>query len=81
MAALDAELNYIRTRLDEVPFGVPFIGSSGFFNSVGGILGLGFRGSSNFGGRSLGSFGGGRSFHGQTTHRPNVYLAPNYGHR
>jgi hypothetical protein len=78
MAALDAELNYIRTRLEEVPFGVPLIGSSGFFNSVGGILGFGFR-SSNFGGRSFGGFGGGRSFPGQMTHRPNVYHAPNYG--
>jgi hypothetical protein len=84
MATLDAELNYIRTRLDEVPFGTPLIGSSGSFTSVGGIVGFGFGGRGNFGGRSFGGFSGGRPFHGQPfrgqmTHRPNVYVAPNYG--
>jgi hypothetical protein len=84
MAALDAELNYIRGRLDEVPFGTPLIGSIGSFTSVGGIVGFGFGGRGNFGGRSFAIFGGGRPFHGQPfrgqiTHRPNVYVAPNYG--
>lgn len=78
MAALDAELNYLRTRLDEVPFGTPLIGSSGSL-SIGSVVGFGFRGSGSFGGRSFGSFDGGRPFHGQMTHRPNVYVAPNYG--
>ncbi len=77
IAALDAELNYIRVRLDEVPFGAPLGVSGGSFTSVGTIVGFGnVRGRGNFGGRPFGHFGGGRSFHGQTTHRPNVYIAP-----
>jgi hypothetical protein len=79
MGALDAELNYLRTRLDEVPFGAPLAGLGGSFTSIGGIVGFGFRGSGNVGGRSFGGFGGGRSFNGQMTHRPNVYVAPGYG--
>jgi len=83
MAALDAELNYIRTRLDEVPFGPTLAGSAGSFASIGSIVGFGF-GRGNFGGRSFGEFGGGRpfhgpAFHGQMTHGPNAYVAPNYG--
>lgn len=80
IAALDAELNYIRARLDEVPFAMPLGVSGGSFTSVGSIVAFGnFRGSGNLGGRSFGNFGGGRSFRGQTTHRPNVYVAPRYG--
>ena len=80
MAALDAELNYIRARLDEGPFATPLGLLGGSFTSVGSILGFGnFRGSGNLGRRSFGNFGGGRSFRGQITHRPNVYVAPTYG--
>ena len=42
-------------------------------------MGFGFRGNRNSGGRTFGSFGGGRPFHGQMTHRPNTYVAPGYG--
>ena len=86
IAALDAELNYIRTRLDEVPFATPFGVLGGSFTSFGSIVGFGnFRGSGNFGGsgswggRPFGNFGGGRSFRGQMRQRPNVYVAPPSG--
>jgi hypothetical protein len=75
IAALDGELNYIRTRLDEFPFATPFGLSGGSFTSVGSIVGFGsFRGGGNFGGRPFGNFGVGPPFRGQITHRPNVYL-------
>ncbi len=86
ITALDAELNYIRARLDEVPFAMPLGASGGSFTSVGSIVGFGnlrgsgnLRGTGNFGRRSFGNFGGGRSFRGQITQRPNVYVAPPYG--
>src|SRR6266850_857633 len=72
-AALDAELNYVRNRLDEVPFATPLgvLGES--ITSYGGIVGFGgsrgsgnFGGSGNWGGRRYGNFGGGRPFLGQT---------------
>jgi hypothetical protein len=77
MAALDAELNYIRTRLDEVPFGSSLVDSSSL--SIGSLVGFGLGGNRHFGGRTFGSFGGRGPFPGQMTHRPNVYVAPNYG--
>jgi len=77
MAVLDAELNYIQSRLDEGPFSTP--GWGGSYSTVGSILAFGnFRGSGNFGGNSFGNFGRGRSFRGQVGHRPNVYVAPSY---
>ena len=83
MAALDAELNYIRVRLDEVPFGTPLGGWGGSITSFGSIVGFGgFRGSGNFGGRGnlggtpFGNFGGGRPFPGQMPHRPNIIGPP-----
>ena len=86
MAALDAELNYIRAELDEGSFAMPFGAWEGSFTSQGSIGALGnfrgtgiFRGSGNFRGRPFGNFAGGRSFRGQVTHRPNVYIAPPYG--
>jgi hypothetical protein len=69
MAALDAELNYIRSRLEEGPAGTARVGS------IGSIVGFGFRGRRNFGNRSFGGFGGG-PFHGQM---PQAQLAPTYG--
>lgn len=78
-AALDAELNYIRVRLDELPFGTPFGVSGGSFTSDGSIVGFGdFVGSGNFG-RSRGNWGRGRSYRGQTTQRPGIYVDPRYG--
>lgn len=78
MAALDAELTYIRARLDEVPFAPASWGGS--FSSLGSIVAFGnFRGSGHNGGNSFGNFGGGRSFRGQITQRPNVYVSPSHG--
>lgn len=78
MAAVDAELNYIRAQLDEVPFAPATWGGS--FSSLGSIVAFGnFRGRGHYGGNSVGNFGGGRSFRGQITHRPNVYVSPSYG--
>ena len=79
-AALDAELNYIRARLDEFPFSTPFGVSGGSFTSVGSVVGFGdFYGGGNFGGPPFGNFGGGRPSPGQMTRRPNVYVAPPSG--
>lgn len=78
MAAVDGELNYIRARLDEVPFATGSWGGS--FTSISSIAGFGsFLGGGGFGRRSQGGFGGRRSFGGHVTHRPNVYAAPSYG--
>ena len=69
IGALDAELNYIRARLDEFPFATPFGVTGGSFTSLGSIVSFGsFRGSGNF--------GGGRPFPGQMPHRPNVVGPP-----
>jgi len=82
-AALDAELNYVRNRLDEVPFATPLgvLGES--ITSYGGIVGFGgsrgsgnFGGSGNWGGRRYGNFGGGRPFPGQVPHRPGIIGPP-----
>jgi hypothetical protein len=70
IAAVDAELMYIRTRLDEVPF--PNAGGS--FSSFTSIVPFPF---GNF--RSFGNFGGRRSFLTPNTHRPSVFAAPGGG--
>jgi hypothetical protein len=75
MAALDAELAYIRARLDEGPFAV----SNG---AIGGWSGLSFntitRGVpfGNFGSGQFGNFGGSTSFPGRAPRRPNIFIAP-----
>lgn len=74
MSALDAELSYLRRTLDGGSFGTPYGGFGRSFTSIGSIGGIGFRGTGTFG-----SFAGGRSFHGQSSHRSNVSLAPTYG--
>jgi hypothetical protein len=77
IAAVDAELNYVRTRIDEVPFGVPLGVVGGSLGSVGSIVGFeNFGGSGHFGDRTFGNFGGGRWSRGQMTHRPGIYVAP-----
>lgn len=78
-AALDAELNYIRARLDEFPFATPFGVYGGSLTSFGSVVRFGnFRGDGNWG-RPLVNISGGRSFRGQTRHRSNVYVAPPSG--
>jgi hypothetical protein len=83
IAALDAELNYIRNRLDEVPFATPFGVTGGSFTSLGGVGSFGssrgrgnFGGSGNWGGRRFGNFGVGRAFPGQVPHGPNIIGPP-----
>ena len=76
MAALDAELAYVRARLDEGPFPLTnntWVGgwSSGSFNTI--TRGVPF---GNFGRRSFGNFGAGGSFPGPAMRRPNVFVAP-----
>jgi hypothetical protein len=76
MAAMDAELAYLRARLDEGPL-MPSNGliggwSSVSFNSI--TRGVPF---GNFGGRQFGNFGGGAAFPGRAPHRPNIFIAPN----
>lgn len=61
IASLDAELLYIRTRLEEVPFSTWGGSYSSFTTSIPFI--------------SFGSFGGRHSF-GRPMARPNVYAAP-----
>jgi len=74
MAAVDAELAYVRARLDEYPFATPF-GDVGSFTSVDSFGGFGsFRGARNFG-RPFENFGGGRPFPGQMQ-RPGIYVGP-----
>jgi len=77
MATLDAELAYVRARLDEGPFapsngwgsGSFTTGSSGFPPFLFGSVGRG----------SFGNFGGGRSFYRSWSARPNVFVAPRAG--
>lgn len=65
IAALDAELQYIRLRLDEVPFPA-LSGSFGTFSSIVPFI-------------ALGNLGGGRSFPVPMARRPNVFVAPSGG--
>jgi hypothetical protein len=74
-AALDAELAYIRARLDQDPFAV----SNG---AIGGWSRLSLntitRGVSfgNFASGQFGNFGGSTSFPGRALRRPNIFVAP-----
>ncbi len=76
MAALDAEIAFIRTRLDEGPFALTNSwanGSSTIVTSVVPFISLG-----DIGRRSFGNFGPVR-FPAPGAHRPNVFLAPRAG--
>ena len=75
IAALDAELNYVRSRLDEGPLSNGWIGgwSSVSFNTI--TRGVPF---SNFGRRSFGNFGARGAFPPGGP-RPNVFVAPGGG--
>lgn len=76
MAALDAELVYIRARLDEGPLPNGWTGgwSSVSFNTI--TRGLPF---SNFGRRPFGNSGGRSAFPAGQPHRPSIFVAPNGG--
>lgn len=78
MAAMDAELAYLRARLDEGPL-MPSNGLIGGWSSVSSITrGVPF---GNFGGRQFGNFGGAAAFPGRAPHRPNIFIGPNGGSR
>ncbi len=69
MVALDAELNYIKNRLDQIPQG--WGASTNSFTSVIPLISFG-----GFGGRSFRGFGGNRGFDRGYSNRSNVYVAP-----
>jgi len=81
MAALDAEIAWIRARLDEGPFAMSSGWSNGWsngwangsFTTVTSIVP--FISFGNFGRRSFGNFGAG-GFPRPGVHRPNVFVAP-----
>jgi hypothetical protein len=76
MAALDAELAYIRARLDEGPVSNGRTGewSSVSFNTI--TRGVPF---GNFGRRQFASFSVRGAFPADTPRRPNIFVAPNGG--
>jgi len=70
MAALDAEIAYVRARLDEGPYPLSRGWASGSFTIVSSVVPFISFGTS---GRSFGNFGAGHSF---PARRPNVFVAP-----
>jgi hypothetical protein len=76
IAALDAELAYVRARLDEGPFATWNGWSGGSFTTITSVVP--FISFGGFGGRSFGHFGG-ASFPGPRIHRPGVFVAPQGG--
>jgi len=78
MAALDAELAYVRSRLEEGPLPLGWSGGwSGLaFNTITSGVPFG-----NFGHRQFGNFGGRPGFPTGLPHRPSVFVAPNSGTR
>jgi hypothetical protein len=85
MAAMDAEISWIRARLDEGPSpGYAWNNwssfSGGSFATVIGVAPFGRVHGGNFGGRVGGNFGGGGGFHnGGRPMRPSVFVAPRGG--
>ena len=77
MAALDAELTYVRARLDDGPFPLSNGWPQGSFTTVTSVVP--FISFGNFGRRSFGNFGTGTPFPGRGMHRPNVFVAPRTG--
>lgn len=69
IVALDAELSYVKNRLDQIPQG--WGASTNSFSSVIPLISLG-----DFGGRSFRGFGGDRGFNRGYPNRNNVYVAP-----
>jgi len=76
MAALDAEITWIRVRLEEGPFPLSNGWANGSFATVS--TGVPFISFGNFGRRSFGNFGP-RRFPGPGPHRPGVFVAPRAG--
>ncbi|HEY3040717.1 MAG TPA: hypothetical protein VGJ66_18405 [Pyrinomonadaceae bacterium] len=72
MAALDAEIEWIRGQLDEGLFSNGW--GNGSFSTVTSVTP--FTSFGNFGRRPFGNFGGGRHFPGDRMQRPNVFVAP-----
>jgi hypothetical protein len=79
MAAVDGEQNYIRAQLEEDLFATRFGALRGSLTSVGSVVEFrNYPGNGHFDWRPAGKFGGGRSFHGQTSNGRSVYVAPRY---
>lgn len=75
LAALDAEINYIRGRLEEVPFDT----SIGSFSAFSGVPFIPFGSFGNFGrsfGNFDGNFGGSNFFSRGINRRPGIFVAP-----
>jgi hypothetical protein len=72
MAALDAELGYVRARIDEGPFPMSNNWSGGWFSGFN-ILGLPF---GTFRRNAFGNFGAQGSFPPIHQRRPNIFVAP-----
>ena len=84
IAAVDAQLAYVRSRLEERPWGNDWSGGwSNLFFSTGGVSFGSFGGGGSFGragGFRRGPFGNPGGFHGGR-HRPGTFVAPNSGAR
>ena len=74
MVALDAEIAWIRARLDEGPFPLSNGWGNGSFTTVNTVLP--FISFGNFGRRAFGNFGSIGSFQRRGAQRPGVFVAP-----
>ena len=74
MAALDAEIGWVRARLDEGPYPVSNDWGNGSVTTLASVAP--FISFGHYGRRSFGNFGRARSFPGQGLARPNVFLSP-----
>lgn len=70
MSALDAEIRYVRARLDEFPY-PSWSGSYTTATSIVPFISFG-----NFGRGGFGNVGRGRHFPGHRGHRPGIFTAP-----
>jgi len=77
MTALDAELAYVRARLDDGPLPLSNGWANGSFTTVSGVVP--FISFGSVGRRSFGNFGAARSFRGPASSRPNVFVTPRAG--
>jgi hypothetical protein len=74
MAALDAEIGWIRARLEEGAFPLSSDWANGSFSTVSTVIP--FISFGNFGRRAFGNFGTVGSFPRPGAHRPGVFVAP-----
>lgn len=77
MAALDAEIGWIRARLDEGP--APLASNWNGWGSFSNVIGVAPFG--NFHNRGFGNFGGRGRFPAGRPMRPSIFVAPNRGAR